>query len=425
MQYCLQFLLTMTRTFTLCIFLINTLQLSAQPLTRAELYNKVKGMLVGSAIGDAMGAPTEMWSRESIKMEYGFVDHLDSMVREPSPEGTWQWNLPAGGTTDDTRWKKLMFQYMLGVGDKPAYDAQKFASHIVQEYEKAVKALKNTEGFAPEAYEAAVRRMAWTQEWAAVARPFAAGKYLEYNTALSRFYGGEMVCAGLLYAPAAGLLFPGNPQKAYAETFKISIFDLGYARDLSALIAAMTAAGMAKGSSPAKLLEVFRDVDPEGFFKSRLVTRSAYRILREAMQIVSEAQKLPASAIDSASIPHPKRLKVDALYLVQLQKAYELLDAKNQDMPFHAGEITLQVLTAMLFADFDFEKSIIFLINLGRDNDTTAAVLGGVLGAYWGADHLPAHLVEPVMKVNKELLDNDLEQLANQLTDKIYQLYVH
>ena len=65
------------------------------------------------------------------------------------------------------------------------------------------------------------------------------------------------------------------------------------------------------------------------------------------------------------------------------------------------------------------------MINLGRDNDTTAAVLGGVLGAYWGADHLPAHLVDPVIKVNKELLDNDLEQLANQLTDKIYRLYNH
>ena len=82
-------------------------------LTEAELYDKVLGMLVGSAIGDAMGAPTEMWSRESIQLEYGFVEGLDSMVREVSPEGIWKANLPAGGTTDDTRWKNLTVDYLL------------------------------------------------------------------------------------------------------------------------------------------------------------------------------------------------------------------------------------------------------------------------------------------------------------------------
>jgi ADP-ribosylglycohydrolase len=94
-------------------------------------------------------------------------------------------------------------------------------------------------------------------------------------------------------------------------------------------------------------------------------------------------------------------------------------------MPFHAGEITLEVLTAMLFADFDFEKALIFLVNYGRDNDTTSAILGGVLGAFCGADHLPARLVEPVLRENKKLLETDLEQMANQLTDKILATYQH
>jgi len=412
----------MSRISCLLLICCCTLYGNAQTLTRAELLNKVKGMLVGSAIGDAMGAPTEMWSRDYIQTEYGFVDHLDSMVREPSPEGTWLMNLPAGGTTDDTRWKKLTVHYLLSLGDQPELDAKKFAQHLVQEYDLAVKALKNTEGTNPAAFEDKSRRMAWVQEWAAVARPFAAGKYLEYNDALSRFYGGEMVCGGLLYAPATGAFFPDDPTKAYQETFKISIFDLGYARDLSSLIAAMTARAMAKDATPEKMLDVFRDVDPQVFFQSRLVGRSAYRILRDARQIVFDAQKLQWADVDSTKLlPKPKFLKVDALYLARMQKAFELLEAKNQDMPFHAGEISLQVLTAMIFADFDFEKSLAFLINFGRDNDTTGAVLGGVLGAYWGFDHLPARFVEPVLRENKALLDTDLEQLANQLTDKILQ----
>ena len=98
-------------------------------LTEVELYDKVLGMLVGSAIGDAMGAPTEMWSRESIQLEYGFVEGLDSMVREVSPEGIWKANLPAGGTTDDTRWKSLTVDYLLSQKTE-SLDSKAFASHL-------------------------------------------------------------------------------------------------------------------------------------------------------------------------------------------------------------------------------------------------------------------------------------------------------
>ena len=44
-----------------------------EPVISREVYHdKVLGLLVGSAIGDAMGAPTEMWSRNDIQLDYGF-----------------------------------------------------------------------------------------------------------------------------------------------------------------------------------------------------------------------------------------------------------------------------------------------------------------------------------------------------------------
>ena len=46
-------------------------------IPKDTLHDKVLGMLVGSAIGDAMGAPTEMWQRENIQVEYGFVNQLE------------------------------------------------------------------------------------------------------------------------------------------------------------------------------------------------------------------------------------------------------------------------------------------------------------------------------------------------------------
>ena len=141
-------------------------------LTKTQLDDKVLGMLVGSAIGDAMGAPTEMWSRGAIKLEYGHVIDIDSMVREVSPEGTWVTNLPAGGTTDDTRWKKLAFEY-LSNQDSKKLDARSFSQNILKNYQNAIDNYQKINSFDPEPFEQNTLKVAWLQEWAKVAREFA------------------------------------------------------------------------------------------------------------------------------------------------------------------------------------------------------------------------------------------------------------
>jgi ADP-ribosylglycohydrolase len=373
-------------------------------LTEAELYDKVLGMLVGSAIGDAMGAPTEMWSRESIQLEYGFVDGLDSMIREASPEGTWKPNLPAGGTTDDTRWKVLTANYLLS--QKPGtLDAKAFAGHILQTYEDGLKRFKSIESSDPEPYEAAVLEMNWLSEWAKVSRPFLDDNLKGYADSLSKFYGGEMVCAGLLYAPTLGAFFPGNVELAYQEGYKLSIFDLGYARDLTALAVSMTAAGMKSNATKEDLLASLR-IDSEGYFQSRLVGRTSYRILRDALWITSGAKKLDSLTFMKANSP-------------ALDFAFSQLDQKQQDMPFHAGEIYLQTLVAMIYTDFDFKNTLTFLVNYGRDNDTTSALAGGILGAWYGFEKLPQTEREKVLSVNREELGIDLEKIAGKLTHHI------
>jgi hypothetical protein len=392
-------------------------------LSRDSLYNKVLGVLLGSAIGDAMGAPTEMWPRDGIRLEYGFVDKLDSMVRAPSAEGTWAHNLPAGGTTDDTRWKKLTLEYLLTQPTSGNLDAGQFAGHLVKQYERDLRRLRKTEGFDPEPYEMNQMRVAWLQEWARVAKPYAERNFAGYADSLSRFYGGEMVCAGLLYAPAVGAFYPQNPTQAYNQMYKISLFDLGYARDISALAAAMTAEAMRPNPSKEAVTNVARTIDPKHFFKSRLVGRSAYRCWQRANYIVNEAKKMEKKDIDFRKFTFPKNLKADSLFVGQMYRAFELLDKYNQDMPFHAGEIYTQVLTAMLFCALDYEKTMAFLVNFGRDNDTTAAIAGGILGAFWGADGLPQKMKQQVLTTNKEKLGIDLEKLANDLTIKILKRY--
>jgi len=390
-------------------------------LTDSLLSDKIMGMLLGSAIGDAMGAPTEMWLRPDIIREYDYIDSVTLVFREPSAEGPWDFNLPAGGTTDDTRWKALLVDYFekedqaRGNNQAPRLKASKFAQFLVDRYLAELSRLKNTEGFEPAPYEQNMRRVNWLQEWALVAKPFAEGKVEAYGYQLSHFYGGEMACAGMLYAPMIGAFYPGRPEVAYEEMYKLGIFDIGYARDISGLTAALVAEAMRAKPDQDSLFNTMVSTDPDNYFRSRLIGRAAYRIFKDAEGIALEAKKADLSAWDEMGLSLPPYFPHDSLYYLQMQKAFELLDAKNQDIPFHAGEIHMINLTALLFCDLDFSKSLEFVTNFGRDNDTVAAVTGAILGAYYGASQLPAHLVDPVLKTNKNELGIDIQQLAKRL----------
>ncbi|MEX2513596.1 MAG: ADP-ribosylglycohydrolase family protein [Cyclobacteriaceae bacterium] len=387
-------------------------------ISKEALFDKVLGMMVGSAIGDAMGAPTEMWSREAIDLEYGWVAGLDSMVRTASPEGIWIPNLPAGGTTDDTRWKKLIYQYL--AREKGAeLNASNFAQHILDRYVSYFDAYKTLEAKDTQKLEETNLKVFWLSEWTKVCQPVLDNDLVGYQAALGKFYGGEMVCAGLLYSPAIGVYFPGDPEKAYAEAFKLSLFDLGYAKDISAISAAMTAEAMKMDARPEGILDVLRTIDPQGYFQSRLVGRASYRILQEALSIVDQAKGISGDSLNRKEKLAPQ-LKLDK---AQMLKAFTLLDEAQQDMPFHAGEIHLQVITALIFSEFDFEGTLQFLVNYGRDNDTTAAVAGAILGAYLGFEKLPGKMKNQVLIVNKKWLNTDMVALSEELTDRIYERY--
>ena len=394
-------------------------------LTDSVLYDKILGSLVGSAIGDAMGAPTEMWSQTDISDEYGHIDSLGLVLREPSPEGPWNYNLPPGAGTDDTRWKALLTDFAVqehdyrSTGHPLVFDAGRFSAYLNQAYASSVTDLRETTGLAPEPLEDAMRRITWLQEWARVTRPYAEGDIDGYRDALSRFYGGEMSCAGMLYAPVVGAAFPGRPEKAYDAAYTIGLFDLGYARDITGLTAALTAVAFLPDAGPGAFTQVLREVDPRGFFRARLLGRVAYQQLKQARAIVRAARQLKLEDVRKMDLRPPPGYVYDSLTYGQTRRAYELLAEARQDVPFHAGEIHLINLTALLFSDYQFQPAMEFVINYGRDNDTVAAVTGAILGALHGYQALPVDARERVLRVNREVLDIDLERSARALTDAV------
>ena len=384
-----------------------------------EVYrDKVLGLIIGSAIGDAMGAPTEMWHRDDIVTQLGYVDKPDAVIREGSPEGPWDFNMQAGGTTDDTRWKYLMTEFM-SHQKLAAINSRDFAQFIVDLYIDEKKDVNRDDSFLPEEVEREVRHMTWLQEWAKVAKAYVDRDFDGFHNAVNRFYGGEMACAGMLYAPSLGAYFPANPERAYQESFKLSLFDMGYARDITGLTAAYVSQAMLPGVSYRDIGAVTRLVDPQKYAESRLVGRIANRFYQDAKQIAFDAQGQTESDIDPLA-RIPENYPYSNLYFTQVQKAYELLDAKLQDIPFHAGEIHLINLTAIEFSKGDFKKAIEFVVNYGRDNDTVAAVTGAILGAFVGESGLPSEWKRIVLETNKEVVGIDLRELAQSIVDQVF-----
>lgn len=389
-------------------------------LSREVYYDKLLGALVGSAIGDAMGAPTEMWHRNDIRVLHGYVNSLEALIRDGSPEGPWGGNLPEGGTTDDTRWKYLTGGWLAGFKEhQPQLDARAFARWITDHYLSDTEAALNVRSFDPAPLEQQMRRKTWLQEWAQVAKPYYEGQLDEYTYALNRFYGGEMACGGMLYAPMLGAYYPAHAERAYLEAYRLGIFDLGYARDITALTAAYVAQAMQPDIPFGSITQLSRSIDPLKYADSRLVGRITYRIYTDARYIVHSARSLTEKDIPTDQAI-PAGFNYSPLEWLQLQTAYSLLDDKLQDIAFHAAEIHLINLTALEFGRGDVARTLEFVINYGRDNDTVGAVTGAILGAYHGFSSLPPEMATTSLRVNQDILGMDLQQLARQLTDQLY-----
>jgi len=386
-------------------------------LSAEEYHDRVLGALVGSAIGDAMGASTEMWNREDIWRKYGYITGLTAAVRAQSPEGTWEHNLHAGATTDDTRWKYLMVKYISRYGNNMG--PGQFALFITDYYRSVAGDLADPQILDnPDTLDGRLEKVDWIKEWARVALAYQQGTEA-YGPALNRFYGGEMSCAGMLYSPSIGLI-AGNPEQAYRLAYEHSLFDHGYAKDITALVSAMTQMAL-QTTAMDSILNTAVFTDPYRYQDSRLVGRIALDIADTSRKSVWLAKEISFS--EPSGQENIKTLVVPPGYpgspedWAQQAYVYDFLEENEMAIPFHAGEIWQILITGLEFGQGDFQKTMQFIVNYGRDNDTVAAVAGMILGARLGFSGLPESLRTVVVKTNREHLGIDLEELAREMAE--------
>lgn len=389
----------------------------ALKLTPEAYYDKVLGALVGSAIGDAMGASTEMWHRTEIRLRYGYITGLTPAVREQSPEGTWDHNLMAGATTDDTRWKLAMIVYLTEHSNKPT--PQDFADFIIDYYTSLTQELSEPDAVPDtDRLDTQIEKIDWIKEWARVAIAYRETPE-SYQKALNRFYGGEMSCAGQLYTPMFGLVSE-NPESAYSQAYDHALFDIGYSKDISGLVAAMTHMAL-RTSNVDSIIATATFIDPIGYQDSRLVGRIPFATSDAAVRNVLAVNNLiladTLTTQDSIKFQMPQGFPGSQKDWIRQETIYGLLEKDEKAIAFHAGEIWQILVTALQHGAGDFEKTMQFIVNYGRDNDTVAAVAGMILGAKDGYSNLPIELRTETLRVNKEFMGIDLEALARALTD--------
>ncbi len=97
------------------------------------MLDRALGALLGGALGDALGMPTQLLSPDGIKAAYGFVDRFVS----PSPDHPVSRGLPAGAITDDTEQALLLGRVLLGSGD--TFDHERWVAALL-DWERDVKA---------------------------------------------------------------------------------------------------------------------------------------------------------------------------------------------------------------------------------------------------------------------------------------------
>jgi len=98
----------------------------------SEMTDRAAGALIGGALGDALGMPTQLLSPQQIASAYGFVDRFV----KPAPDHPVSRGLAAGTVTDDTEQALLLARILLSSGN--AFDHKGWVDALLG-WEREVK----------------------------------------------------------------------------------------------------------------------------------------------------------------------------------------------------------------------------------------------------------------------------------------------
>lgn len=347
-------------------------------LTKDVIYSKILGSLCAAGMGDALGAPTELYSIDEIKEKYhGF---LDKFVTPPKDTFAGSLNGIAGLITDDASQMYVLSEGLISAGYNNFTnqdwvkcllrwaDMQPYANYKGPTTEFIVKALHegrptNTIGLIGQSERQAPNI-------------------------------GTTNGAGMRIAPA-GLVYPGDIDKAC----RLALLTCIPSHDTNIAIA--SACAIAAGVSHAMTLDATVDSIAQACLEG---ARKGEALAKQYARVVAgpSIEKRIRLAIDIA-----KKVKDMESCLRDLEGYIGNSVAAHESIPTAVG--------LFVFAKGDVWQGIVAATNVGNDTDSIATMVGSLAGALNGFDSLPKAEYEQFYQVNSK--DFNLPKIAEGLTD--------
>lgn len=371
--------------------------------------DRVRGLLYGGVLGDAIGGPVEfqtnpqidsvltrtrLWDRtktvdaESLRELAESLPLLSYDVLRPGaePYGQWTPKAPAGTVTDDTRHKVVLMRMLR----RAAGDLGKICGSetLAEEYLRFTP----IEGQRPNT-ELAILNEEGFREYVYAARWLLGERDLSLAKPVERLWAGIDTCAGQMLLPPLAALYPGRPDDAYRAAFALDFVDAPGAKDIAAALVAGLAEVLVdrRNEEPVRerwqrLLQTMRTTDPYGFEGVPFAGRPLNTWLNLAASLVEEASGRPS-------------------------RLFELLESKGRPVYWWDAHFTILVPIAVLqFCDFNPLAAMHLILDFGHDTDSYAQVLGAMAGAVHGKGIFPESMCRTVHSQFKLDYGEDLDE---------------
>lgn len=346
-----------------------------QDIAATPLFSRIYGGLIGAAIGDAMGGPVEGLDYREIERRHGRVETLLPYDKEPAEHN--QFGNEAGRVTDDTRVSLLHLEAIFASdGDVTRGDL----ARVMTDYH----------------YRNPGR----------LQRAFIEEYHLKgFYGARKLLYGGHPTNGAIMGNTPLGLLHPADPRAAFDVAFELAYITDGYAKESAAIAAAAIASALRPGATVAGLIE------------EALATAVWHR--REGPHWGETIERFPWAGFEGRT---NQRLVRAAIEIAERHR--DVFAVREEMYPqLKVGPLgseaaqTLAVALGMLTAaEGDYRRTVIGAVNYGRDNDSYAAVAGGIAGALNGIEAIPDDWIDTVTRANPE---TDLRGAALRLTELV------
>lgn len=354
-----------------------------------NLKSRIRGIILGTAYGDALGAVVEKLSFKEIRQKYNLVTDLNQKwyKHDWAPEHRNYRVRGEGTITDDT----LMTLALMEVynTEKRHIDAYDMGNEFVKEI-----------AFKPK-YIPELKKEAFI-----IDRLFYPEKFIFLRHTLANCnpreggIGNMVNCGAAMYISPIGIVNAGNPRGAYDEAIN---FGMGHQVSYGLEAAGVLAACIAKALIPEVKIEEI--IETAKFYAKDGTKKAIGKICEKAFEIKSKkddydfiVEEFHRVIKEFSPMGDDVNRSIDKLGVPS--------DHYTPSRLYSIEELPL-ALGFIIVYDGNFKESIIAGINSGRDTDSIGVMIGAILGAMKGEAVITDEELSLLENTNKQdLLEN-------------------